>query len=115
VKFTCGGTRPCPDCPWRPGRAPESRPDAARHANAADSTFSGEQGFHVIMACHLNPADTDGACVGYLLSEHAHDNFAVRLAAISGTFDPAQLEPVETYATYPEMRAALETIWGPLD
>lgn len=90
-EFTLGRTRPCSGCPWRVGNESRSVVDVAAHERARE-TFTERDGFHPVMACHMNPAGLDGACVGYLLSEHALQNLSVRVAIAMGALDLATLE-----------------------
>lgn len=107
MSFTAGRTKPCAGCPWRVGNASRSLGIAALH-EAASSTFDGSTGWNTIMACHTNPPGTDGACVGYLLTDHAFDNLSVRMAAAREPETFGALEPDgDLHATYPEMLAAL--------
>jgi hypothetical protein len=55
----------------------------------------------------------DGACVGYLLSEHAFDNFAVRMAAADDHELFASLTAGgPLHERYDDMAAALVEHWG---
>lgn len=59
------------------------------------------------MACHTLNENIEGACIGYLMSDHAYDNFLVRMAA-GKEFDPDELHcDKPMYSTYPEMFEAM--------
>lgn len=111
-RFTAGRTSPCAGCPWRVGNAARSCGVPGQHETHGRA-FTGEQGFFTVMACHTLPPGTEAACVGYLLSEHAFDNFAVRLAA---SREPETFEALRSdgpmHRRYEQMAAALVEHWG---
>lgn len=110
--FTGGRLKPCVGCPWRVGNAGASVPDLAAHESMAH-LFDGSQGFREVMACHLTGNGEQAACVGYVLSDHGFDNLTVRFAAVSGGFEPTQLDADgELHHTYGPMRAALDEHWS---
>lgn len=99
-----GATVTCDECPWRtdvkPGRFPPERFEKLR--------ASVEQGFGKPMfACHKSPEGQEFACVGYLLSDESHQNFAVRMAYASGRIDRDKLKAKgPLYETYADMAEA---------
>lgn len=112
MNFTADQTKPCAGCPWVVGNESRSCGVPGCHQRAAGA-FSGLDGFYTVMECHTLPEGVNGACIGYLLSEHAMDNLWVRVAIGNGWFDPGQLEaPVELHARYESMAAALVEHWG---
>jgi hypothetical protein len=112
--MTAGKTRPCAGCPWIVDNAEAScRIEGAHEAQAA--MFSGEQGFHDIMRCHQVPDEDDrgGACIGYLLSDHALDNINVRLLFGDDPEVPRRIDSKRPlHKRYASMRAALDAQWG---
>lgn len=112
MNFTAGQSKPCAGCPWIVGNESRSCGVAGRHQRAAGA-FSRLDGFYTVMECHTLPAGVKGACIGYLLSEHAMDNLWVRLAIIEGWFHPDTISStVEMHARYEPMAAALLDHWG---
>lgn len=112
--MTAGRTHPCPGCPWIKDNAEASCRIEGAHEEMA-SAFSGEWGGHRIMRCHQVPDEDPrgGACIGYLLSDHAADNINVALLYEADPETPARIgshRPM--HATYRDMRAALDEQWG---
>lgn len=93
----------CAECPWRKDAPIGAFPvDAFRHSartcvDLAGSTF----------ACHMSGAARPATCAGFLLSDSAYHNLAVRLARMHGRMLPDQVKTtVPTYRTYREMAEA---------
>ncbi len=94
----------CEECPWRKdvpvGRFPEERFISLQKTT--------QQGFDKpVFACHkTSEGKGTQACVGFLLVA-GHNNFACRLAAAAGKFDPAELKATSPlYESYEAMAQA---------
>lgn len=112
--ITAGRLKPCPGCPWIIGNADKSTRIEGQH-EAFEPAFSGELGAYRVMRCHQVP-DADprgGACVGYLLSDHALDNLTVRMLLLD---EPDLLDEIGStrplHSRYVDMRQALDEQWG---
>jgi hypothetical protein len=112
--MTAGRTRPCAGCPWIVDNAEASRRIEGAHERVI-GMFSGEQGFYDVMRCHQVPDEDPrgGACIGYLMSDHALDNLNVRLLLAR---EPDTAERIGSnrplHRQYADMRAALDEQWG---
>ena len=95
-------TKTCNECPWRKdvpiGRFPPERYIALRRTS--------EQGMNPLFGCHKTVEGKDVVCVGYLMRD-GENNWAVRLAAAYGKFDPQALEAAgPLYDSFEEMARA---------
>ena len=99
---------PCQECPFRrdtkPGQFPACRYEALK-------ATAGAPGREVslsapIFACHKSPEGREEACAGWL-AVCGIEHLGVRMAAITGRLEPADLRPgdgwPELFATYEEM------------
>ena len=94
--------RPCAECPWRvdqtgsfPAKAFEI--SAPTSYDVAQSTF----------ACHMQGHAKPATCAGFLL-KNADNNLSVRLAAMTGRYDPRSISDGghELHASYRAMAVA---------
>jgi hypothetical protein len=96
--------RTCDECPWRKD-VPVGRFPPARYRALEDTCQSGGFGAP-IFACHKTKDGHEKACAGYLLVEGMNNN-VVRLAAISGRFDPNEITAAaELYSSFNAMARA---------
>jgi hypothetical protein len=94
----------CAECPWRKDAKIGAFPaEAYRHsASTGYDCHIGQSTF----ACHMS-GESIQTCAGFLLSESADDNLAVRIAESTGQIDRNKIrKTVDTYATYREMAIA---------
>lgn len=111
MDFTAGKHEPCAGCPWRKGNASRSCGIPEKHEASKDA-FSGEDGIYTVMECHTLPADVHGACVGYMLSEHAINNIVVRIAYGEGIVGEIGDGGHAMHEKYEDMAAELYEYWG---
>lgn len=94
--------RTCRECPWL-RETPIGRFPVERFVELSDTA---RQGFNGVFACHKSPDDQEQACAGYLLVA-GMNNWTVRLAAIRGRFDLAEISASgPLYDSYAEMLMA---------
>lgn len=99
------GTVTCDECPFLKS-VPVGHFPPERFESLAGTSL-GEDGWKPIFACHKSTEGSDVACVGYVLSDGGHTNFAVRIAAIQGRFDPGALRSTgPMYESYEAMALA---------
>lgn len=92
---------PCPECPWRKANAGSFPAEAFRIS--ADTAK--DMSTHTF-ACHMAGKETPAVCAGFLLSESANDNMAVRIMRIRGESLDVAGEPQELFSTYRKMAQA---------
>lgn len=112
--MTAGRRQPCQSCPWVKDNGAHSVRIPGAHESVAPM-FDRRDGFYDIMRCHQVPDEDErgGACIGYLLSEHALDNINVRICY---SHEPEVPELISSgrpmHTRYEDMRAALDAEWG---
>lgn len=93
---------PCKECPWRVANVGSFPPEAFEHSaetayDMAGSTF----------ACHMKGRENPATCAGFLLSESASDNLAVRLGMSLGRYLDVVPDPEgDLFQTYRRMAVA---------
>lgn len=106
---------PCKSCPWRksstvggadiPGFSIEMM-RGLRNCCGEDDQF------RPIMACHYSACGEERACVGYLASEEAYHNIAVKVGAAYGKYDWAAIlkacDGIERWESFEDMLKAYE-------
>jgi hypothetical protein len=94
---------PCAECPWRTDIDAKQFPAEAFRISASTCYDMALTTF----ACHMSGKDKAATCAGFLLSESADHNLAVRLARSAGQMMPASVKPTSpTHATYKAMAVA---------
>lgn len=93
---------PCPRCPWRKDAVGQFPVEAFRHSAETARDMSTH-----IFACHAAGTQTPMLCAGFLLSESADHNLAVRLRRIrQGKLEEVSACGVELFPTYRAMAEA---------
>ncbi len=94
--------RTCSECPWLRA-TPIGRFPVERFVELATTA---DQGFNGVFACHKSLEGKEQACAGYLLVA-GMNNWSVRLAAIRGRLDLAEISASgPLYDSYADMLAA---------
>lgn len=92
---------PCPECPWRRANAGNFPAEAFRLS--ADT--ASDMATHTF-ACHMAGAENPATCAGFLLSESARDNLAVRLAHMKDSMLDVDPAGADLWPTYRKMAVA---------
>ncbi|KAB2852044.1 MAG: hypothetical protein F9K41_15395 [Sphingopyxis terrae] len=94
--------RTCSECPWLRA-TPIGRFPVERFVELATTA---DQGFNGVFACHKSPDGAEQACAGYLIVA-GMNNWSVRLAAIRGRLDMAEISASgPLYDSFAEMLTA---------
>jgi hypothetical protein len=95
----------CAECPWRKDRPAGVFPPEAFRLSAGTC----EDIATTVFACHMTPSARPASCAGFLLSDDAAHNLALRLHIVAGRFHPRAVKAdpaVPTYSTYSDMAVA---------
>lgn len=93
---------PCPQCPWRKDATGVFPAEAFRHSADTARDMSS-----TTFACHAAGAEHSRICAGFLMSESADHNLAVRLMRMrEGRLEEVSDGDAELFSTYREMAEA---------
>lgn len=93
---------PCPRCPWRKDAVGQFPAEAFRHSAETARDMSTHT-----FACHAAGAEHPLLCAGFLLSESADHNLAVRLRRIrQGKLEEVSSGGLDLFPTYRAMAEA---------
>lgn len=94
-------SKPCVGCPWRKENVGNFPPGAFRiSANTCYDMAA------MTFACHMRGADNPSTCAGFLLSESADHNLAVRMDRSKNGLESVDGDGCDLFATYKQMAVA---------